>query len=518
MSARWSKICQATASHASGLACTGGQSPQVGFRKELCDGMMNHRLAFAAAGALLLNFPAFATNPSAPIDNSTSSADAGMQPTSQAFAAMSTSHVLPRAPGGELFLSARHPESPVPDDSAPIIGGAPPSGAEPVVEVLEAPPAPKYKDLWGRLRAGFSLPDRKGRLVAEHEAWYLNRPAYVQRSIERSHRYLYFIIEELEKRNMPTEIALLPMIESAYNPQARSPMRATGIWQFIPETGRRYGLEQNFWYDGRRDVLAATRAALDYLQFLHNMFGDWELALAAYNWGEGAVQRALAYNRAHHRATNCASLQMPKETRNYLPKLQAVKNIIANAKSRGLELEAIPNEPYFAVVKTPAHIDVLKAAQLANMPVEEFRSLNAGYNRPVIIQAAARQIVLPIDKVDQFHANLENNGDPLVTWQAYTLQPRDTLRKVASKFNISVDRLRDVNSLYSRKRVRAGQILLVPFERERDVVALGERYSPLDLEASPETYAGASGNGARSGKRRAGIGSKRHVSVARAKP
>jgi len=214
--------------------------------------------------------------------------------------------------------------------------------------------------------------------------------------VERSQRYLYFIVGELEKRNMPSEIALLPMIESAYNPHAYSRMQAAGIWQFIPATGRKYGLEQTFWYDGRRDVLAATRAALDYLQFLHDMFGDWQLALAAYNWGEGSVQRAIAHNRAQNKVTNYASLKMPNETRNYLPKLQAVKNILSSRKLLGLEPEAIPNEPYFAVVNTPGHMDVVKAAQLADMPVEEFRFLNPAYNRPVMLQSAARPAGRPV--------------------------------------------------------------------------------------------------------------------------
>src|SRR5690242_13467610 len=217
----------------------------------------------------------------------------------------------------------------------PVIGRVEPAPSEPTVEPLDSPPAPKFKNLWERIRAGFALPEIDSPLVARHEAWYLNRPEYVQRMVERSHRYLYFIVEELEKRNMPTEIALLPMIESAYNPQAYSRARASGIWQFIPSTGRKYGLQQNFWYDGRRDVLAATRAALDYLQFLHDMFGDWELALAAYNWGENGVQRAVEKNRARRKATNYASLSMPKETRNYLPKLQAVKNIVTNPQLLG---------------------------------------------------------------------------------------------------------------------------------------------------------------------------------------
>jgi len=208
---------------------------------------------------------------------------------------------------------------------------------------------------------------------------------------------------------------------------------------------------------------------------------------------------------------------MPKETRNYLPKLQAMKNIVANPKSLGLELEAIPNQPYFAVVKAPGHIDVIKAAQLADMPVEEFRSLNPGYNRPVIIQAAARQIVLPIDKVDEFHANLENNDDPLVTWQTYTLKNNETLDKVANKFGTSVARLREVNGFNGRKRVRSGQMLLVPLESDGSATNLDETYNSTDFQASPEEYSAARTYRVRHGDTLSSIARKHHVTVARIK-
>jgi membrane-bound lytic murein transglycosylase D len=399
----------------------------------------------------------------------------------------------------------------------PVIGRVAPEPAEPTVEQLDTPAAPKFKSLWERIRAGFALKEIDSPLVARHEAWYLNRPEYVQRMVERSHRYLYFIVEELEKRNMPTEIALLPMIESAYNPQAYSRARASGIWQFIPSTGRKYGLQQNFWYDGRRDVLAATRAALDYLQFLHDMFGDWELALAAYNWGENGVQRAVEKNRAQRKGTSYVNLKMPKETRNYLPKLQAVKNIVSDPSLLGFELEAVPNQPYFAVINAPGHIDVVKAAKLADMPLEEFRSLNPGYNRPVIIQAAARQIVLPIDKVDEFHANLENNDDPLVTWQTYTLKKGETLERVAEKFGTSPARLREVNGINGRKITRPGQMLLVPLEDESIQTNLDETYNSADFQASPEEYSFARTYRVRKGDTLQSIARKHHLTVARLK-
>jgi membrane-bound lytic murein transglycosylase D len=344
-----------------------------------------------------------------------------------------------------------------------------------------------YEDLWSRIRAGFAMREIDSPLVQRHEAWYLNRPEYVERMIDRSRRYLYHIVEEVEKRGMPTEIALLPMIESAFNPVAYSRMRAAGMWQFIPSTGRRYGLQQTWWYDGRRDVLAATDAALDYLQALHDMFGDWELALAAYNWGEGAVQRAIAKNRRAGKKTNYMSLKMPKETRNYLPKLQAVKNIVANPELFKLALATVPNRPYFAVVNVPSHIDMAMAAKLADVPLEEFRYLNPGHQRPVITPVANRHLLVPIDKVDVFQSNLESNEQPLVTWQTYQLKKSEQLEQVAEKFDISVERLKDVNGLTNRKRVRPGQMLLVPVGDDAQT-NLDETYLSTDFQAPADDY------------------------------
>jgi membrane-bound lytic murein transglycosylase D len=268
-------------------------------------------------------------------------------------------------------------------------------------------------------------------------------------------------------------------------------MRAAGIWQFIPSTGKRYGLQQNWWYDGRRDVRAATRAALDYLQNLYNAFGDWELALAAYNWGEGGVQRAVEKNRAKGRPTDYLSLKMPKETLNYLPKLQAVKNIVSDPVLFGIKLEPIPNRPYFTVVSAPPHIDVEKAAKLADVSVEEFRSLNPAHTRPVITPVANRQLLVPVDKAELFNANLENNDEPLVSWQTYQLKKGEKLESVAHKFGIGVQRLKVVNGLNGRKRgPRPGQMLLVPMEDEEAESNLDETYASADFQAPPDDYRG----------------------------
>ena len=251
----------------------------------------------------------------------------------------------------------------------------------------------EYGDLWTRIRRGFVLGDLDGPLVKSAEDWYSARPDYVARMVERSRRYLYYIVVEVEKRGMPLEIALLPMIESAYNPMAYSVSRASGIWQFIPSTGKRYGMKQNWWFDERRDVVAATGGALDYLQTLYADFGDWYLALAAYNWGEGAVHRAIAANQKRGKPTDYLSLKMPAETRGYIPKLQAVKNIVSDPEHFDLSLADIPDAPYFTVVRTNRKMDVKAAAELAEMPLDEFLSLNPQHNRPVIagaFRAAAR--------------------------------------------------------------------------------------------------------------------------------
>lgn len=326
---------------------------------------------------------------------------------------------------------------------------------------------PVMSDLWVRIRSGFAMRDLDSPLVAKHEQWYADRPEYVARMTDRARRYLYYITGEVERRGMPTEIALLPMIESAFNPGAYSTASASGIWQFIPSTGKNFGMEQNWWYDGRRDVVSATTGALDYLQKLHDMFGDWELALAAYNCGEGAVQRAQERNRKRGLPVNYSSLKIPEETRNYLPKLMAVKNIVANPASFSLVLQDIPNKPYFAAVATTQHIDVNLAAQLAEVSIEEFKALNPAHNRPVILQDSSDLILLPIDKLEIFRANLDNYDKPLVSWQSYQPKKGERLDHLAPRFGLSVEKLKSVNSLSGRARVSTGQTLLVPINGEK---------------------------------------------------
>lgn len=317
-------------------------------------------------------------------------------------------------------------------------------------------------DLWGRLREGFRLAPLDSELIQEHEEWYAARPDYVQRMIERSKRYLFHITDEVEKRGMPAEIALLPMIESAFNPVAYSRSHASGIWQFIPSTGKNFGLEQNATFDGRRDVVQATRAALDYLQKLYDMFGSWELALAAYNWGEGSVSRAIAKNQAKGLPTDYLSLSLPPETRNYVPRLLAVKNIVNNPNRYGLKIASIPNRPYFIAVPTPQKMDVKVAAELADISVSEFNNLNPAHKRSVISKTDTH-ILLPADKADNFINKLNNYDKPLLSWQTYTVRRGDHLSTIAPRFGISVAELKQANGLGAIKRpLPSGYTLLVP--------------------------------------------------------
>src|SRR5574344_2106842 len=278
------------------------------------------------------------------------------------------------------------------------------------------------QDLWDRIRSGFAMPDLEDEYVTDKEQWYSSRPDYILRMTERSKKYLFHIVEELEKRNMPTELALLPYIESAFNPQAVSSAKAAGRWQFMPATGTYFDLKQNMFRDDRRDVLASTRAALDYLQKLYNMFGDWHLALAAYNWGEGSVGRAIKRNEKLGQATGYLDLQMPAETRNYVPKLQAVKNIVAAPEKFNAELPIIENHPYFQAVEIPHDIDVELVAKLADVSVKDFKALNPSFHKPVIFARATPQVLLPWDNAKVFRRNLKAyNEGQFASWTVWTV-------------------------------------------------------------------------------------------------
>lgn len=320
------------------------------------------------------------------------------------------------------------------------------------------------RDVWQRVRGGFQMSALDSKLVQDWETYYATRPEYFARMIENSRPFMFHIINEVERRGMPAEIALLPMIESAFNPVAYSHAHASGIWQFIPSTGKHYGLKQNGWYDGRRDVIAATGAALDYLQNLHGMFKDWELALASYNWGEGAVQRAVDRNQAKGLSANYLSLtNMPAETRNYLPKLIAVKNIIADPARFGINLASVPNEKAIEAVTVKRHMDVALAAKFAGMTQDEFRFLNPAHNKPVINANSAETIVLPAHKVAQFMANIgEHDDKPLASWKTYTVKAGERAETIAKRHDISVAELNSANKIGDRRQITTGQTILVP--------------------------------------------------------
>jgi membrane-bound lytic murein transglycosylase D len=363
-----------------------------------------------------------------------------------------------------------------------------------------------YDNLWDRMRTGFSMPNLESENVRRQQVWYINHPDYLRRVVERSRRYMHYIIEELEKRGMPTELALLPIVESAYNPMALSRAKASGLWQFIPSTGRNYKLDQNWWVDERRDIIASTGAALDYLKYVYEMHGDWQLALASYNWGEGAVARAIAKNRAKGLPTDYASLKMPRETQHYVPKLQALKNIINNPNLWAmLEIESIPNKPFFATVPKPADIDVTLAAKFAEMPVADFLALNPAHNRPVI--RADIPLVLPADKVDTFISNLEQHDDPLISWETYTFRKGDKLEKLAPRFGLSLAQLKSINGLNGKRaRVLPGQGLLVPARTPQGATLQLASFTPPE-SSSPEPSRKGKRGAARQGKGKAAVAS-----------
>ena len=348
---------------------------------------------------------------------------------------------------------------------------APPQPAPPAVAALpsafadpEDVPLPD-PDLWARIRVGFMLEALESPLVAEHEQWYVSRPEYIKRFVDRGSRYLHYIVEQVEKRHMPMEIALLPVVESAFNPKAYSRSKAAGLWQFIPSTGKDYGLSQDWWKDNRRDVIAATDAALSYLERLHARFGSWELALAAYNCGEGCVGRAIAYNQKRGLPTDYASLSLPGETRNYVPKLFAVKNIVLAPTNYGIELESVPDQPYFTEVQAPSKIDVKVAAKLAGMSEDDFVALNPAHNKPVA--AGTGNFILPVGRAESFRANLEAYDKPLVSWTTYQAKRGESIDSIAKGHNVAASQLKSANGemkLDRKSRLRVATALMVPMK------------------------------------------------------
>lgn len=345
-------------------------------------------------------------------------------------------------------------------------------------------------DVWERIRRGYAMPVLQSKLVDRWVDFYTRDPAYLRRMSERAGQYLYHIVEEIENRGMPTELALLPFVESAFQAEALSRAKAAGLWQFMPATGKAYDLAQNLWRDDRRDVLESTRAALDYFEYLHGMFGDWHLALAAYNWGEGSVQRAIQRAKRRKQPTDYLHLRMPNETANYVPKLEAVKRIISEPARYGITLPDVGNEPFFVTITKPRDIDIETAAELAGMPLEEFRRLNPSYKLPVIVASHNNVMLLPADKVDFFVDNLASwmdSGQPLSQWTTYRLQQGETLAQVAGRSGMTEDELRKVNGIPKGRRVLANSTLLVRSTGTEDQQDIAAELANAKLQLSPTT-------------------------------
>jgi membrane-bound lytic murein transglycosylase D len=347
--------------------------------------------------------------------------------------------------------------------------------------LLNTSPLRNGDSVWTRAREGFQMAEVNPELVRRHERSFAGKSAYVKRTLERSRKYMFYIMNEVERRGMPTEIAFLPVVESAFIPGAESHVGAAGLWQFMPATGRQYGLEQTWWYDGRRDVVESTRAALDYLQNLYNMFGDWSLALAAYNWGEGNLSRAIAKVRARGEVETYENIQMPAETRNYVPKLLAVRNIMQEPEKFGLKLDALPNKPTFVATSIGRHMNIDIAAKLADIPVAEFKELNPAFNLPVFAHKPGRQMLLPATKLHKFETNLAKWDKPLLTWQVHVPDSDTTTSQLASQFDMNPNELITANNIKGSSLLPAGRPVLVALRGNSPAPALEN----TDIQVQP---------------------------------
>ncbi|WP_372985304.1 LysM peptidoglycan-binding domain-containing protein [Marinobacter sp.] len=333
----------------------------------------------------------------------------------------------------------------------------------------------KERDLWNRMRQGFALDHEvDNERVRDQLNWYASHPKYIDRVVDRGSRYLHHILNETEKRGLPAEFALLPVVESAFDPFAYSHGRAAGIWQFIPSTGKYFGLTQSWWHDDRRDIIAATDAALRYLERLTERFdGDYTLALAAYNSGGGTVSSAMRRNRKANRPTDFWSLQLPRETRHYVPKLIALAKIFDKPEEYGVTLPPLEDTPYFEVVETGSQLDLAQAAELAGVDIDEIYLLNPSYNRWATNPDGPHRLLVPVDNAENFRTALANFPvDQRVSWQNYSVRSGDSLITIARKFNTTTSVIQQVNKLNS-DLIRIGQNLLIPSaSRGSDAYAL----------------------------------------------
>jgi membrane-bound lytic murein transglycosylase D len=371
------------------------------------------------------------------------------------------------SPASAAAPAATPPEGGAPSAAAEPAGAAPASAA---TAAAAAPPTSvggvntaQYADLFDRMRAGFRLGDGDHREVDLQLRWYAANPDYLQRAFSRADLYLYHIVAQLEARNMPLELALLPVVESAFEPYAYSRASASGLWQFISDTGSRFGLKQDWWYDGRRDIVESTRAALDYLQSLHDEFGgDWLLAIAAYNCGEKQVERSVAANRAAGRPIDFWSLWLPRETRAYVPKLLAMKRLVQDPQAFGIDISPIPNQPYFTRVSTEGQINLKVAAQIAGISPEEVYELNPAFHRWATDPAGPYFLLLPVDVAETFSSNLPQlTPDQRLAVTHYAVRRGDSVASVARRFDTTPSVIRELNNLPTG-RLAVGDDLSVP--------------------------------------------------------
>lgn len=330
-------------------------------------------------------------------------------------------------------------------------------------EVIEAATETEINNLWERVRSQLKFEFEDNRRIAAQRNWYLKHPNYMHRVATRAKPFLHLIVEKIEQQNMPLELVLLPIVESAFDPFAYSHGRAAGMWQFIPSTGKRFGMKQTWWYDGRRDVLASTQGAIDYLNYLHKMFdGNWLHALAAYNSGEGRVQRSIRKNKKAGKPTDFWALDLPKETRAYVPKLLALADILANADEYAFEWPEIDNVPLTQEVEVGSQIDLALAADMAQMTVKQLHALNPGFNRWATDPSGPFNLLLPIDKVDIFSAELAKTDDKQrLNWVRHKVKSGDSLLKLANKYHTTTDIISSVNELKSNVII-AGEYLVIP--------------------------------------------------------
>ena len=318
-------------------------------------------------------------------------------------------------------------------------------------------------NVWQRIPLGYQLDKTENSRLRAEFNWYAKHPSYMKRVSQRAERYAFHIIEEVERRDMPTELALLPIVESAFDPFAYSHGRASGMWQFIPGTARMFKLKSNWWYDGRRDTIASTNAALTYLQRLSKSYdGDWLLALAAYNSGQGTVNKAIRKNKRKGKPTDYWSLDLPRETRSYVPKLLALAKLVENPKRYNIELHPIANQAYFASVDTHSQIDLAQAAELAGVDINEIYKLNPGFNRWATDPEGPHQLLVPVDSAEAFKLQVSQlNKTDRLNWQRYTVKNGDSLLLLAKKFNTGVNTIKDINNLNGNV-IRVGQKLMIP--------------------------------------------------------